>query len=88
MFLLQVGLSVKILRLDVGDALRQRAFNHDHIAGEKLVLLHLHYAANLDIQALCLDEVLAATRSAHRQRIVLLVVLLASLIILKRILDH
>ena len=50
--MLEVGLTVEVLRLDIGDALGQRAPDHDHIAREELVLFDFDDTADLNVKAL------------------------------------
>ena len=60
LLLLQVGLSVQVLRLNVADSLRQRALNENEVCGEELILVHFNDAADLELETASLTETFRA----------------------------
>jgi len=84
----QVRLAIQILRLNVGDTFWQGAGHHQHVAWEKLIFGNLDEAADLDIEGFYVAEGRVATRAALNDLLILLIVLLATLVVLKSVLDH
>ena len=86
--MLEISLSVEVLRLDVRNSLVQGTRYHQHVAREELVLLNLYEATNLHVEGLHLPEAGFTTRTTLHDRVVLLIVLLTPLVVFKGVLDH
>ena len=85
---LEVGLSIQVLGLDVAQALALAALAQHHVRREELIAVHLHDVPYLDLLPGALLEVgglLIVDESFLR---VFLVVALMSLVVLEYVLDH
>ena len=84
----QVSLAVEVFCFDISDALRKRTADHHHVAGEELILSDLNDAADLDVEASCVDEGTLTSGTAKHLLLVLFVILFAPFVVLVGVLDH
>jgi len=88
LLLLQVGLAVEILSLNIADALGQRTLEKHKISWECLILGHFDYTADLKLQAVHCLELFGASSSCCDLVHILGSVLLSPLMVLEYVLDH
>lgn len=88
LLLLQVRLSVEILRLYEAKAPGQRALQQNEVGGESLVLQDPDDASDFKVHALHLLKLFGTSRSPIHEGRVLRSILLAALVVLEFVLDH
>lgn len=88
LFLLQVGLTVQVFGLNIGNALRQRAFYQDQIAGEVLILFDLDQTTYLELARAHRGNFIASTERSFALLIVLGPVLAMATEIFNDVFDH
>lgn len=88
LLLLQIGLTVKVLSLNVTDAFGQRTLEKHQISWECLIFAHFDNTANLKLQALHFLKLFRASSSCCDRGQILSSVLLSPLMVLKCVLDH
>ena len=84
----KICLAVKLLCLDVADALGQRTLEQDEIGREVLVVLDLNDAADLEVEALHDVQLFRAAGGSLTLILVLCVILLTPLPVLETVLNH
>lgn len=88
LFLLQVGLTVQVFGLNIGNALRQRAFYQDQVAGEVLILFDLDQTTYLELARAHRGNFVASTERSFALLIVLGPVLAMATEIFDYVFDH
>ena len=88
LLLLEIRFAVQVLGLNVADALRQRALEQNQIGWERLVFAHFDNASDLKLKTVHRVETLRSPICRQYFLHVLHVVLLSSLGVLVRVLDH
>ena len=88
LFLLQVGLTVQVFGLNIGNALRQRAFYQDQVTREVLILFDLDQTTYLELARAHRRNFVAATERSFALLIVLGPVLAMATEIFNDVFDH
>ena len=88
LLLLQVSLTVQILRLHVAEALGQGGFEEDEVGWEVLILANLYNTANLKLMAAHGMHRFLTSEGSLALSLILCGILLFALIVLHTVLDH
>ena len=87
-FILEVGLTVEIFRLDVAHPLLFRTFHDDHISWEKLVLLDFDEVSDLDVAPTNIFKALLSLVVSSAERVIFFIIFTVSTIVLIGVLAH
>ena len=85
---LEIGLSIKIYGLDIGNSRGVRTFDQNEVCWESLIFIYLDKLPNLEVCPLVVDEAVGLGVDSLDRLVVLSLVFRSSFEVLKKIFDH